>query len=143
MTFGRRLYDLETYRAIPFVEERNGLRFQTAFPGLINTSWAIDPGDKALYHALCVAAGNLTTLLWARAFSDFEEKLGLPREILRPFLERTAANTLADGDKALTGSLARGDRGTIERDLAALEGDALGEIYRIFARAAGVTEASA
>ena len=143
MTFGPQPYDLETYRAIPFVEERNGLQFREAFPALSNRSWAIDPENKALYHALCVLAGNFTTLLWGKAFTEFEDKLGLPREILRPFLERTAANTLDQGEEALTGSLARSDRGTIERDLAALDGDALGEVYRIFARSAGVLEAGA
>jgi len=143
MTFGPRPYDLETYRAIPFIEERGGLRFRDVFPTLVNSSMAIDRDDKALYHALCALAGNVTTLLWTKAFTEFEDKLGLSREVLRPFLERTLANALAEGGPALTGSLARGDRSTLERDLAALDGDTLGEVYRVVARSAGFLEAGA
>ena len=55
--------------------------------------------------------------------------------VLLPYLERTAANTIAEGESALTGSLARGDRLTADRDLAALEGDPYREVYQAFARA--------
>ncbi len=133
MTFGPEPYALDDYRAIPFVAERGGPSFGEIFPGFFNPAWTIDPGLKPLYHALCVLAGNFTTLLWAKAFEDFEGRLGLPREVLRPFLERTAANTLDGGAAALTGSLARGDRGTAARDLAALDGDPYSEVYRALA----------
>ncbi len=129
MTFGPETYDLKTYRAIPFVEERGGPGFENLFPQLVNPVWSIDPGDKPLYHALCVLAGNFTTILWAKAMEDFETRLGLPREAIRPYLERTAANTLDQGRSALTGSLSRGECGTIERDLSGLDGDPFREVY--------------
>jgi predicted short-subunit dehydrogenase-like oxidoreductase (DUF2520 family) len=133
MTFGPDLYELETYRSIPFVEERGGPGFGKLFPGLRNPSWAIDPAQKPLYHALCVLAGNFSTLLWSKAYQDFEECLGLPREALRPFLTCTSDNALTAGRDALTGPLSRGDVETVERDLRALEGDPYADIYRAFA----------
>jgi predicted short-subunit dehydrogenase-like oxidoreductase (DUF2520 family) len=135
MTFGPELYDHDTYRAIPFVSERGRPSFSEVFPTLRNPSWVLDADLKPLYHALCVLAGNFTTMLWGKAFADFEQRLGLPREVLLPYLERTAVNTAAAGESALTGSLVRGDQRTIDRDLAALEGDPYREVYEAFARA--------
>ena len=135
MTFGLELYDLETYRNIPFITERERPGFHDAFPSLGNPSLAISPELKPLYHALCVLAGNFTTILWNKAMRDFEDRLNLPREVLRPYLERTAANTLRQGGGALTGSLARGERGTIERDLEGLAGDPFREVYLAVAAA--------
>ncbi len=140
MTFGPESYDLETYRSIPFVVERGGPLFKEIFPHLRNESHIIDPELKPLYHALCVLAGNFTTLLWLKAMDDFEMRLGLPRELLRPFLERTAANTLAHGRAAMTGSLERGETGTIERDLQGLAGDPYRQVYAAIARARGSAE---
>ena len=132
MTFGPEPYSLETYRTAPFVVEKGGLGFHEVFPSLRNPSWSIDPELKPLYHALCVLAGNFTTMLWAKAFDDFEHRLGLPPEVLKPYLERTRLNIAVSGRDALTGSLARGDRRTVERDLRALEGDSYHEVYRAF-----------
>jgi len=135
MTFGPEFYDHEFYRAIPFVTERGGAGFDEIFPGLQNPSWPIDGKDKALYHALCVLAGNSTAILWTKAMEDFESRIGLPREILRPFLRRTAANSLSQGREAQTGSLARNDRGTIARDLDGLAGDPYRDVYLALANA--------
>ena len=135
MTFGPELYDRETYRSIPFITERGGARFEDLFPGLVNPSWAIDRELKPLYHALCALAGNGTTLLWAKAIGDFETRLGVPAAALRPFLERTLHNVAASGGAALTGPLARRERETVARDLAALADDPYGPVYRAFAEA--------
>ena len=140
MTFGPEAYELETYRSIPFVEETGTGGFREIFPRLVNPVWSIDPELKPLYHALCVLAGNFTTVLWLKAMKDFEDRLGLPREVLRPYLEQTAANTLDQGRAALTGSLARGERGTIERDLGSLDGDPYRGVYLAVAQAAAAAE---
>ena len=132
MTFGPESYNLESYRTVPFVIEEGGLRFHEVFPALRNPSWLIDPELKPIYHALCVLAGNFTTMLWTKAFDGFEQRLGLPREVLEPYLDRTRFNIAASGRDALTGSLARGDRRTVESDLRALEGDPYHEVYRAF-----------
>lgn len=133
MTFGPETYDLETYRSIPFIEERGGRGFQEIFPRLSNPSWAIDREMKPLYHALCVLAGNCSTLLWSKAIDDFEQRLGLPRDSLLPYLTATVNNTVRAGREALTGPLARGDAATMARNLRALEGDPYAGVYRAFA----------
>lgn len=140
MTFGPETYDLATYRSIPFVTDRGGAGFSDVFPALTNLNWAIDPDLKPLYHAMCVLAGNFPTLLWSKAFEVFERDLGLPRDVLAPYLVRSLENTLESGGKALTGPLARGDRGTVRNNLAALGDDPFAEIYRAFAHASGMQE---
>jgi predicted short-subunit dehydrogenase-like oxidoreductase (DUF2520 family) len=135
MTFGPEPYDLETYRSMAFVAEKAAPPFDTLFPDLCNTCALIETDLKPLYHALCVLSGNFTTILWSKAMQDFEQRLHLPREVLYPFLERTAANTLRQGSAALTGSLARGERGTVERDLEGLAGDPFREVYLAVATA--------
>lgn len=138
MTFGPDLYDLNVYRSIPFVTEAGGPAFPEVFPTLPNPHRELDPAKKALYHALCVMGGNFTTLIWARAFKGFEHDLGLPREMLLPYLARTTANLAASPDEALTGPLARGDRGTVEANLNALGTDPWREVYRAFAALYGL-----
>lgn len=138
MTFGPETYDLETYRSIPFVTEQATAGFNDIFPALLNPSWEIDPSQKPLYHALCVMAGNFTALLWSKAFEDFEQRLGLPHEILQPYLSKVLENALASGGKELTGPLARGDRGTARRNIAALGNDAYAGLYRAFAHSHGM-----
>ena len=85
-------------------------------------------------------AGNFPTLLWAKTIADFENRLGLPREILGPYLRQTLNNTLGSGSTALTGPLARGDRETARRNLAALDDERFADIYRAFARGHGMQE---
>lgn len=140
MTFGPDPYDLETYRSIPFVTESGSLGFRDVFPALPNPSWAIESGLKPLYHALCVMAGNFPALLWNKAYREFEDTLGLPREILGPYLAQTLENTLTGGGLALTGPLARGDARTVKQNIAALGDDAYAAVYRAFARSHGMQE---
>ena len=85
-------------------------------------------------HALCVLAGNVTTILWAKAMGDFEHRLGLPGDILRPYLRQSAINSLDRGMGSLTGPFARGDRNTIDLDLEGLRGDPFREVYVALAK---------
>lgn len=140
MTFGAEPYPIEVYRIIPFVAERGGASFAEIFPALGNPSAEIAVELKPLYHALCVLSGNLTTLLWSKAAADFESRLGLPAELLRPFLRQTAANTLETGSAALTGPLDRGDRGTLELDLEGLGGDPFAPVLAAAIAATGAVE---
>ncbi|MCZ6508751.1 MAG: DUF2520 domain-containing protein, partial [Acidobacteria bacterium] len=120
----------------PFVVESEGPRFDELLPGLGNPSVAIPAADKPLYHALCVAAGNLTTLLWQRFFAELEGRWGIDPELVAPYLRQTAANLQsADRQRALTGPIARADRETIDRNVEALDAahlDDLAQIYRVF-----------
>ncbi len=134
-TFGPELYPADVYPRIPFVCDDDGPDFASVFPELENPNWRIAPGDRPRYHAACVLGGNFTTLLWAHAMEIFRE-VGLPAEVALPFLEQTCANVAEHGSEALTGPLVRGDRRTIQENLAALEGDPWAAVYRAFVEAA-------
>ena len=133
MTFTKKLYSLEKYRSIPFIHEKEKISLRDVLPELPNPVQAMDFRMKSLYHSLCVLSGNFTTMLWQKAFSDFEEKLDLDETLLIPYMEQTFENLKTDRVNALTGPLARKDRVTVERNLRALEGDLYQNIYRSFA----------
>jgi hypothetical protein len=135
MTFGPDLYDLETYRAIPFVVDEGGPPFEDLLPGLPNPSFAIPAAARAYYHALCVMAGNFSTLLWQKLFRELETRFGIPASAAHPYLAAITANLLADAGRALTGPLSRGDAATIADNLRALEGDPFHAVYSAFVRA--------
>lgn len=137
MTFASdKLYDLESYRKIPFVVE-SGHELEDVLPRLQNPAFQLAPENKGLYHALCVLSGNFTVLLWEKAFREFAGKLGLPKEALLPYLRQTMENlaTAGVGESVLTGPLARGDHKTIEKNLASLKDDPYRAVYEAMSRA--------
>lgn len=135
-TFSGPPYPREVYEQIPFIVEREGPPFEELLPGLGNPSAPIPRAAKPLYHALCVAAGNFTQLLWQELFHGFEERLGLPAELALPYLRATAGGLergLADGRRdVLTGPIARRDRTTVRGNLQALRGAGLGELAGVY-----------
>lgn len=131
MTFAERLYPIEEMRQIPFLVDE-GYRFEDILPGLPNPHYSIRLKDKALYHALCVVAGNFPQILWQAVRQRLSGDLGLPPEMVGPYLRRSLENHLAEPGSALTGPLARDDQGTRERNRSALEGDALQALYQAF-----------
>jgi 2-dehydropantoate 2-reductase len=133
--FGDRLYDLERYRTIPFVLDEGGTPFHELLPGLPNPSFTIASSDRPYYHALCVMAGNFSTLLWVKLLEEFQNRLGLPVSAAYPYLAQITANLIADPALALTGPLSRGDDVTIRANLEALEGDPFRNVYAAFVRA--------
>ena len=132
MTFGTDLYCLEKYRKIPFISEKGRIGFKDLFPELSNPAFAIDSEKKALYHSLCVLAGNFTVMLWQKAFADFHNRLGLDGKILFPYLEQIFANIKNNPFAALTGPLARDDKKTITMNLNALSSDSYQDVYLAF-----------
>jgi len=86
---------------------------------------ALRPGDKVLYHAAAVFACNyLVTLL--KMATDLWQTFGASApqavEALLPLLRGTANNLENVGlPNCLTGPIARGDSGTIEKHIAALK----------------------
>jgi predicted short-subunit dehydrogenase-like oxidoreductase (DUF2520 family) len=134
MSFGPALYDLETYRAIPFITDENGPPLGELLPGLPNPRFTIHASARPYYHALCVMAGAFSTMLWQKLFADFEHRLGLPPEAAHPYLRRLSAALLTEPRHALTGPVARGDAGAIQSNLAALEGDPFQAVYEAFVR---------
>lgn len=135
MTFGHDLYALATYRSIPFILDSGGTPFDQLLPGLPNPSFTIPAADRPYYHALCVMAGNFSTLLWLKLFDELQSRFGIPASAAHPYLTQTTANLLTDASRALTGPFSRGDAETIGANMKALEGDAFHAVYRAFARA--------
>ena len=135
MAFSSGLYDLETYRTIPFVLDAGGTPFNELLPGLPNPFFTIASRDRPYYHALCVLAGNGSTVLWQKLLEAFHVRLGIPASAAHPYLARITANLVTDPARALTGPLSRGDRATILSNLRALEGDRFHDVYAAFVRA--------
>lgn len=129
MTFGDELYDLDTYREIPFVVDAGGPCFAELLPGLANPAFAIRAADRPGYHALCVMAATLPTLAWRKLSDELDARFGIPAEAARPYFRRLAADLLAGGTSAPTGPLSRGDSATIAANLRALEGDPFHALY--------------
>lgn len=130
MTFGPELYPLETYQQIPFMLDQ-GHTMAELLPGMCNPHSHISVEQKAQYHALCVMAGNFPQILWQAVTQRFAG-LGMNDEVLKPYLQQVLQNFLANPGGALTGPLARGDNGTINRNLNALQGDGLQQLYQSF-----------
>jgi predicted short-subunit dehydrogenase-like oxidoreductase (DUF2520 family) len=100
----------------------------------------IDSRDKTLYHAAAVIASNYTVTLAAIA-TRLMQQLGATGEqgldAILPLLRTTLDNLERQGlPAALTGPLVRGDVGTIERHLHALDRAAppIAEFYRCLAQ---------
>lgn len=102
MTFGLELYDLRTYSSISFVLDAGRTQFRELLPGLPNPSFTIPAADRPYYHALCVMAGNFSTILWVKLFDELHSRFGIPASAAYPYLERMAANVVADPGRALT-----------------------------------------
>lgn len=135
MTFDDSLYDLDAYRAIPFILDAGGTPFDELLPGLPNPSFVISAAERPFYHALCVMAGNFSTMLWLKLFEEFQQRLRIPPSAARAYLARVTANLMRDPGRALTGPLSRRDAQTIAANLQALEGDPFHAIYSAFVRA--------
>lgn len=111
--------------------------FNDFLPGLTNTHSFINPEQKALYHALCVVAGNFPIILWTEVLAQFQN-LKLPKEALNTYLNRVTSNFKNEGANALTGPIVRNDLKTIKDNLHALNGNLLEPIYESFLKAKGV-----
>ncbi len=135
MTFGPGLYDFDTYRTIPFVLDEGGTPFVELLPGLPNPSFTIPAGERPYYHALCVMAGNFSTLLWKKLFDELEERFRIPASAAHPYVAHVAAALISDAAHALTGPLSRDDTRTIAANLDALEGDPFQAVYAAFVKA--------
>ncbi len=135
MTFGHPLYDLATYQSIPFLLEDSDWLFKECFPDFKNPVFLVDPRERPYIHALCVLAGNFTSILWDKYFSEMKNKFNISAESLHPYLWGIFKNLEVDHRKALTGPLSRGDEATIAKNLAALMGDPFQKVYQSFVSA--------
>lgn len=131
MTFSTELYDLDIYQKIPFVIEKNNLKFNQLLPGLSNPHFEIDAALKSFYHSLCVMSSNFTAILWQKFFQELEHKFSIPKSAVFPYLEQTCLNLMRQ-ENALTGPLIRNDQQTITSNLQALNFDPFQKIYQAF-----------
>nr|WP_275888692.1 DUF2520 domain-containing protein [Aeromicrobium sp. YIM 150415] len=93
----------------------------------------IAEGDRVAYHAALAHGANHLTTLVTQAM-DILRGIGAddPASVLRPLLTAALDNTLAYGDAALTGPVARGDVDTVHAHLGAL-GEDTRRTYRALA----------
>ncbi len=129
MTFTQNLYDLDSYKKVFFILEKTNLPFSEILPGLPNSNLQIPKEKKSYYHALCVLGGNFSVILWKKMLSEFEGRLGIPREAIWPYLEKVLSEFIRDPQNSLTGPISRGDWKTIEKNLESLKGDNFRPVY--------------
>ena len=122
------------YERIPFVIDQGSPPLASLIPGLPNLSVFIEPEQRERYHALCVLAGNFTTLLWRKFFFELDAELGMPRQLALPYLE-SIMRGLRGAGPPLSGPLSRGDQTTLQRNLEALKDDPFEQVYRAFVSA--------
>lgn len=130
-SFAGTLYEREVYERIPFIIDEGSPPLALLIPGLPNPSFFIEAQQRSCYHALCVLAGNFTTLLWRKLIFEFESEFGIRREHVLPYLE-SVTRSLAGKGAPLSGPLSRGDQATIRRNIEALKGDPFENVYRAF-----------
>jgi predicted short-subunit dehydrogenase-like oxidoreductase (DUF2520 family) len=132
MTFTEKLFDDEFYNKIHF-SITNCSSLDEALPGFKNSYSIIFAAEKALYHALCVTAGNFPQLLWNEVFKE-ARNLKIPEAALEVYLNKVTENFIQQKEASLTGPLVRKDHVTVEKNLEALKrNEALQNIYKTFA----------
>jgi predicted short-subunit dehydrogenase-like oxidoreductase (DUF2520 family) len=94
--------------------------------------------DRAAYHAGAAMASNFLVALESAA----ERVAGIDRELLAPLARAAVETWAAEGDAALTGPIARGDRATVQRHRVALA-ESAPELVRLYDALAMRAEAMA
>lgn len=130
-TFSDELYDLPTYKKIPFAV--TGIaHVQEVFSFINNPSFIVSPEQKSLYHACAVASGNFINLLVRHTHDVLKDSLHISLDHFAPYLEQSLANAIKNPQNSLTGPFVRKDVQTIQAHLQALQSHPLQEIYRSF-----------
>lgn len=94
---------------------------------------------RALYHAALANGANHLVTLVAQSI-DLLKAAGVehPQRLLGPLLSAALDNALRDGDRALTGPVARGDAGSVAAHIAAI-GEVSPEARRAYVAMARLT----
>lgn len=133
MTFTNELYDLDTYRQIPFITEIGKKKFSQLFPELSNPTFQIKSELKPYYHAWCVISGNFTTIIWQKFFEILENRFGINKKNAFPYLNTITKNLLLNSS-SLTGPLQRNDKKIIKKNILALKDDPFEDVYKSFVK---------
>jgi len=131
MTFGDKLYDLQSYQSMPFVTTSGRKGFKELFPELNNPSATISGDKKGLYHAWASMAGNFSSMLWAEYLLRLEHEFQIDRNLATPYLNQIFKN-IHDSQSPMTGPLIRGDEQTLATHLNSLNGDPFKIVYTAF-----------
>lgn len=130
MSFTNELYPDDFYKKIQFA--LTGAKdLKTALPHFENSFFSLRPSDKALYHALCVLAGNFPQMLWNEVY-NYAQSLQIPAAALDIYIQKITQNFIDLKTQALTGPFIRNDQKTIEKNVEALKGTLLQNIYQSF-----------
>lgn len=133
MSFPNELLENPVYEKIYFAIDRSGLDLKNILPGFGNQTFFLSAEQKALYHALCVSAGNFPQLLWSLCLKEFRA-LKVPDQAIELYVQQIANLFAAHKENSLTGPLVRNDLETIEKNILAIQkNQALTEIYKTFA----------
>lgn len=93
------------------------------------------PGDRRLYHAAAVMAGNFGTVLLGEA-ADVLVAAGIPFEraisLLVPLAVRSVENARFGLAQAITGPIARGDEPTLDAHRRAMDDHGLPEVRALY-----------
>lgn len=120
MTFGFSLYPRKFYDEIPLIVDQAASKLPE-IQSLPNPIRALDSQNKPLYHSLCHLAGNYPKWIWAEVFRTLEDKLDVPREFFKVFLEESLKQSLNQQADLQTGPFGRADLETIQGHLASLQ----------------------
>lgn len=109
---------------------------ETLVTALGGTVMWIDEADRATYHASLAHGANHLTTIVTQAM-DLLRRIGAedPAAVLRPLLTAALDNTLAYGDAALTGPVARGDVDTVRAHMEHLTDPSTRRTYAALATA--------
>lgn len=130
MSFTESLYDEDFYSKIYF--SLTGCEhLNQALPGFNNPYFILESGNKALYHALCVVAGNFPQMLWGQVLNQASLH-NIPTAAFDIYIQQISKNFIELHEKALTGPFVRNDILTIEKNIQALEKTPLQSIYQTF-----------
>ncbi|MFT4188570.1 MAG: DUF2520 domain-containing protein [Aeromicrobium sp.] len=90
----------------------------------------IAEADRVVYHAALAHGANHIVTVVNQAM-DLLRSIGVsdPSAVLEPLLSAALTNTLAYGDAALTGPVARGDVGTVREHVAAIADPEIADTY--------------
>lgn len=111
-----------------------GLRIASELARVLGLQAVEVPGDRRLYHAAAVLAGNGATVLLAQARRALIAAGVAPdraASLLIPLVLRSVSHADPDPVTALTGPIARGDTPTLAAHLAGLEAAELRDVARL------------
>ena len=126
MTFPGPDVSIPDLRGVPAAVEGDARAVEVATELALDLGFSVIEvrGDRRLYHAAAVMAGNLTSVLFAdaaRVLTECGVDPSRASSALLPLALQSLRNAAEHPDRALTGPVARGDEATIGGHRAALE----------------------